>query len=107
MIVTLEHVGGSWWWHQNMCNIHCSDGRKVSPSEDDVVQKYGGTYEIHETPEGIEARYFHCSSGQGKQLSHTKLIIPRAHYAQVIHTGKEPTPPPADIFSFVKKETGW
>lgn len=106
MIVTLKHTGKSWWWEQHQCEIECSDGRKVDPREHISINE-GMAWEVHETPEGIEGRYFHCSSGQGKRLSWKKLLIPRDEYHQVIHTGTEPERPPQDIFDFVMKETGW
>ena len=106
MIVTLEHVGLSWWWHQHECKVHCSDGRKVDPWEH-AIPNCGQAVEVHETDAGIEAWYFHCSSGQGKRESHRRLLIPRSEYSRVVHTGKEPERPSQDVFDFVKRETGW
>ena len=104
MIVTLKHVGLSWWWHQNECEIHCSDGRKVDPEKE-----AGQSVEIHETPEGIEARYFWCGTGTGKVEDEglRRILIPRKEYTKVIHTGKEPQRPGAEIETFVRGEMGW
>lgn len=106
MIVTLIHTGESWWWEQHQCEVRCSDGRKVDPKQH-MRPNEGMAWEVHETQDGIEGRYFHCSSGLGKSLSYTKLLIPRDEYSEVVHEGKEPSPPPPDVFNFVKRETGW
>jgi hypothetical protein len=106
MVVTLIHIGTSWWWQQNKCEIKCSDGRNVDPREHMPINE-GMQWEIHETKEGIEGWYFRCSSGMGKRLSYKKLLIPKSEYSSVVHEGEEPKPPTPEVFDFVIKENGW
>jgi hypothetical protein len=100
MIVTLNHIGNSWWWQQHKCTITCTDGREVDPYQF-IEPNCGMEYEIHETNAGIEAHYFHCSSGRGKVFSFKKLLIPKEDYTSVIHTGQEPEHPGEDAVEFV------
>jgi hypothetical protein len=79
----------------------------VDPRIHLIPNFFGMTWEVHESREGIEGRYFACSSGGGKQFLFSKLLIPKSEYHQVVHTGKEPNPPSADILAFVKRENGW
>ncbi|MFN8698149.1 MAG: hypothetical protein ACK5XQ_02385 [Flavobacteriales bacterium] len=102
MIVTLTHIGNSWWWEQHKCTITCSDGRVVDP-EIHVGPNTGMAYEVHETEEGIEARYFRCSSGRGKDYLFSKLLIPSKEYCEVKHEGKEPEHPGDDAVAFVNE----
>jgi hypothetical protein len=102
MIVTLTHIGNSWWWEQHKCTITCSDGRVVDP-EIHVGPNTGMAYEVHETQEGIEARYFRCSSGRGKEYLFSKLLIPSKEYCEVKHEGQEPEHPGDDAVEICKQ----